>query len=51
LYRGDFVLEKKIEEIYTKEGKKLLELVQEWIDENNFFSNYEEKGTRCKIAL
>ena len=31
------VLDENINEIYTKEGKKINELVQEWIDEN---SNY-----------
>lgn len=25
----------KLEEIYTQDGKKLSELIQEWIDENN----------------
>lgn len=51
LYRGDEVLEKKVEEIYTKDGKKLLELVQEWIEENNFFSNCKDNNVGCKIAL
>ncbi len=32
-------MESKVEELYTKDGKELFELVQEWIDENNFFLN------------
>ena len=30
-------LESKIEELYTKDGKELFELIQEWIDENSSF--------------
>ncbi len=30
------ILESKVEELYTKGGKELSDLIQEWMDENNF---------------
>ncbi len=45
------ILEIELHENYTKDGKKILELVQEWIDENNFFSNCENDEKNCKILL
>lgn len=38
-------MEEKIKETYTKDGKKLAELIQEWINENTsiLYCTYEEK--------
>ena len=36
-------MQSKIEELYTKEGKELFELIQEWIDENSSFLYYKNK--------
>lgn len=30
-------MNQEVKEIYTKEGKQLYELIQEWIDENKYF--------------
>lgn len=30
-------MNKNITETYTEDGNKLLDLIQNWIDENNFF--------------
>ena len=35
MYRGEFVLEGKLQEIYTKDGKNITEIIQEWVQENN----------------
>lgn len=39
---------KKIKETYTKDGKDLTELIQEWINENTsiLYCNYEEKNIK-----
>ena len=38
----------KIKETYTKDGKDLTELIQEWINENTsiLYYNYEEKNIK-----
>ena len=45
-------MEEKITETYTKEEKKLTELIQEWINENKsiLYCNHEEKNIkyRCR---
>ena len=35
-------MESKIEELYTKDGKELFDLIQEWINENNILSYYKK---------
>lgn len=44
-------MEGKLEEIYTQDGKKLSELIQEWIDENNnyFYCKRTHTDVKCKI--
>ncbi len=39
-------LMQNVKEIYSKDGKNLLELIQEWVDENNylFYSQYNEEN-------
>lgn len=41
-------MEEKIKETYTKDGKTLTELIQEWINENIsiLYCNYEEKNIK-----
>lgn len=45
-------MEEKIKETYTKDGKKLTELIQEWINENTsiLYCTYEEEYIKyhCK---
>ena len=38
----------KIKETYTKDGKDLAELIQEWINENTsiLYCNYEERDIK-----
>ena len=36
-------MENRVKETYTKEGKKIQELIQEWIDENNNFLYCQNK--------
>ena len=40
----------KIKETYTKDGKDLTELIQEWVNENTsiLYCNYEEKNIKYK---
>lgn len=41
----------KIKETYTKDGKDLTELIQEWINENTsiLYCNYEEKNIKISM--
>lgn len=39
-----------IQETYTKDGKELFELVQEWIDENNSFLYCKNKSKVIKCS-
>ena len=41
-------MEEKIKETYTKDGKTLTELIQEWINENTsiLYCYYEEKNIK-----
>lgn len=43
-------MEEKIKETYTKDGKTLTALIQEWINENTsiLYCNYEEKNIKYK---
>ncbi|MDO5556084.1 MAG: hypothetical protein Q4G09_05565 [Clostridia bacterium] len=40
-----------LEEIYTKDGKSLSELIEDWIDENNFFLYCKYKDKQAKIFI
>jgi len=44
-------LESKVEELYTKDGKSLFELIQEWLDENNSFLYCKSGERKCRILL
>lgn len=36
-------MENRVKETYTKEGKNIQELIQEWVDENYKFLFYQNK--------
>ena len=48
MYRGEYVLEGKLEETYTKDGKNITEIIQEWVQENNKYFCCRKVGIDIK---